>query len=187
MTELRNIQRELERFRFRSIAAAAFVLLGFGLLISRLVVLQVARHDELSTRAEANRIAVLPIVPQRGRILDRNGVVLATNYTAYTLEITPSKVGNLEQTIDQLAQLIDIQPRDRKRFKRQMEESKSFESLPIRTKLTDEEMARFLAQRFRFPGVDIKARLFRNYPLGDTASHLLGYIGRINQIGRAHV
>jgi penicillin-binding protein 2 len=181
MTELRNIQRELERFRFRLIAAAAFVLLGFGLLIARLVVLQVARHDELSTRAEANRIAVLPIVPQRGRILDRNGVVLATNYTAYTLEITPSKVGNLEQTIDQLAQLIDIQPRDRKRFKRQMEESKSFESLPIRTKLTDEEMARFLAQRFRFPGVDIKARLFRNYPLGDTASHLLGYIGRINQ------
>lgn len=77
--------------------------------------------------------------------------------------------------------MIDIQTRDRKRFKRLMDESKNFESLPIRTKLTDEEVARFTAQRYRFPGVDVKARLFRNYPLGDVGSHLLGYIGRINQ------
>ena len=181
MTELRNVERELDRFRLRSVAAAFFVLIAFGLLSSRLVYLQVYRHDELSTRAEANRIAVLPVVPNRGRILDRNGVVLASNYTAYTLEITPSKVENLEETINALTQVVEIQPRDRRRFKRQMEESKSFESLPIRTKLTDVEVARFLAQRFRFAGVDIKARLFRNYTLGETGSHMLGYIGRINQ------
>src|SRR4029434_3367955 len=87
---------------------------------------------------------------------------------------------DLDATIDQVAQVIEIQPRDRKRFKRLLEESKDFESLPIRTKLTDEEVARFTAQRFRFPGVDIRARLFRNYPMGDTASHLIGYIVRIN-------
>jgi len=179
--EIRNVEQELSRFNARLLAAAAFVLFAFGLLAARLVHLQVYKHEELSTQAENNRIAVVPIVPNRGLIVDRNGVVLANNYSAYTLEITPSKVGDLEGLIDKLAEVVEIQPRDRKRFKRLMEESKSFESLPIRTKLTDDEVARFTAQRFRFAGVDIKARLFRNYPLGETGSHLLGYIGRINQ------
>ena len=188
MTELKDIERELGGFRMRLLAAAAFVLFCFGLLAARLVYLQVIRHDELSTQAEANRIAVLPIVPNRGLILDRNGVVLADNYSAYTLEITPSRLAaGLDETIDALAQVIDIQPRDRKRFKRLMEEGKSFESLPIRSRLTDEEVARFTAQRFRFPGVEIKARLFRNYPLGETASHLIGYIGRINPAEKAAI
>jgi len=179
--ELKNLERELDRFRTRVLAAAAFVLFGFGLLGARAVYLQVFKHDELQTQAENNRIAVVPVVPNRGLIVDRNGVVLASNYSAYTLEIMPSKAGPLEQTIDQLARIVDIQPRDRRRFKRLLEESKSFESLPIRTKLSDEEVARFVAQRFRFPGVDVRARLFRHYPLGETGAHLLGYIGRINQ------
>ncbi len=181
MTELKNVEQELSRFNTRLLAAAAFVLFGFGLLGARLVHLQIVKHEELATQAENNRIAVVPIVPNRGLIVDRNGVVLANNYSAYTLEITPSRAGELEPMIDRLAEVIEIQPRDRKRFKRLMEENRSFESLPIRTKLTDEEVARFTAQRFRFPGVDIKARLFRNYPLGETGSHLIGYIGRINQ------
>ena len=131
-------------------------------------------------QAENNRIAVVPITPNRGLILDRNGVVLANNYSAYTLEIAPAKVANLEATIDQLAEVIPIEPRDRKRFRRLLDESRSVESLPIRTRLTDEEVARFTAQRFRFEGVEIKARLFRSYPLGEVGSHLIGYIGRIN-------
>ena len=175
----------MDRFRGRLLAAAVFVLALFALLAARLVYLQVVRHEALATQAEANRIAIVPIVPNRGLIVDRNGVVLATNYSAYTLEITPSRIeggpSELDSLIDQLGQVIDVQPRDRRRFKRLLEESKSFESLPIRTKLSDEEVARFTAQRFRFPGVDVKARLFRNYPLGETGSHLLGYIGRINQ------
>ncbi len=187
MTELKDIERELGSFRVRLFAAAAFVLFCFGLLIARLVYLQVYQHDELSTQAENNRISVVPIVPNRGLIVDRNGVVLADNYSAYTLEIAPSKVDDLEATINDLAQVIDVQPRDRKRFKRLMEEGKSFESLPIRSRLTDEEVARFTAQRFRFPGVEIKARLFRNYPRGETASHLIGYIGRINQAEKAAI
>ncbi|HEX7439889.1 MAG TPA: penicillin-binding protein 2 [Caldimonas sp.] len=181
MTELRNTERELSRFRIRLAAAAGFVLFAFGLLGARLAYLQIYKHEELSTQAENNRIAVVPVVPNRGLILDRNGVVLATNYSAYTLEITPSKVADLEATIDRVAEIVEVQPRDRKRFRRLMEESKSFESLPIRTRLTDDEVARFTAQRFRFEGVDIKARLFRSYPLGEVGSHLIGYIGRINQ------
>jgi len=183
VTEIKDLELELGRFRARLFAAAAFVLVAFGLLAARLVYLQVVRHDELATQAENNRIAVVPIVPNRGLIVDRNGVVLATNYSAYTLEITPSRIGDVEldTLIDQLGRYVEIQPRDRRRFKRQLEESKGFESLPIRTKLSDEEVARFMAQRFRFPGVDVKARLFRQYPLGEVGSHLLGYIGRINQ------
>ena len=112
MTELKNVERELARFRMRLLAAAAFVLFGLGLVATRLVYLQIYRHEELATQAEANRIAVLPVVPNRGLIVDRNGIVLANNYSAYTLEVTPSKVADLEATIDALATLIDIQPRD---------------------------------------------------------------------------
>ena len=184
MNELRDVEQEIDRFRGRLLAAAVFVLVAFGLLTARLVHLQVFRHEELATQAEANRIAVMPVVPIRGLIVDRHGVVLATNYSAYTLEISPARAGGsaaMEPLIDALSQVVDITPRDRRRFKRALEEGKSFDSLPIRTKLSDEEVARFMAQRFRFPGVDVKARLFRQYPMGETGSHLLGYIGRINQ------
>ena len=180
MTELRNVENDLSRFRTRVAVAGMLVLLAFTLLVSRLVYLQVVRYEDLSEQAESNRTAVVPIVPNRGLILDRNGVVLATNYSAYTLEITPSKAGILEETIDKLSQVVDIQPRDRRRFKKLVDESRSFESLPIRTRLNEEEVAKFAAQRFRFPGVEIKARLFRNYPFGQVASHVIGYIGRIN-------
>jgi penicillin-binding protein 2 len=179
---MKDLETELGRFRGRLIAAAFFVLVCFGLLATRLVWLQIVRHEDLAQQAEDNRIAVVPIVPNRGLILDRNGVVLATNYSAYTLEITPSKVlGEVDAVIDALAEVVDIQSRDRKRFKRLADEGKSFESIPIRTKLTDEEVARFTAQRFRFPGVDVRARLFRSYPMGEVGSHVIGYIGRINQ------
>jgi penicillin-binding protein 2 len=151
-----------------------------------MVNLQVTRHDELALQAEANRIAVVPVVPNRGLIVDRNGVVLANNYSAYTLEISPRRsAAELEALIEELSSVVEIAPRDRRRFKRLQEEMKGAETLPIRTKLTDEEVARFTARRFQFPGVEVKARLFRNYPLGDTGSHLLGYIGRVNQYEKA--
>ena len=181
MTELRNIEAELARFRLRVLVVSVVVLVCMGLLVSRLVLLQVVRHEDLKAQAENNRTAVVPVVPNRGLILDRNGVVLATNYSAYTLEITPSKVPAMEPTLDALAQVLEITPRDRRRFKKLMDESRNFESLPIRTKLTEEEVARFAAQRYRFPGVEIKARLFRSYPFGELASHVVGYIGRINK------
>ena len=181
MTEIRNVKADLARFRLRVLAATVVLLSCFAILALRLVYLQVLQHDDLKDQAESNRTAIVPVVPNRGLILDRNGIVLATNYSAYTLEITPSKVSDLEQTIDELGKIVDIAPRDRRRFKKLREESKSFESVPIRSRLSDEEVARFAAQNYRFPGVEIKARLFRNYPYGELASHVIGYIGRINQ------
>ena len=181
MTQLRNIDAELQRFRHRIFVFTVLVAVCFLLLFLRLAYLQIWRHEDLLAQAESNRTASVPVVPNRGLILDRNGVVLATNYSAYTLEITPSKTADLEQTIETLSTLVDISPRDRRRFKKLMEESRSFESLPIRSRLSEAEVARFSAQRFRFPGVEIKARLFRSYPYGELASHVIGYIGRINQ------
>ena len=179
--ELKNAEQELQAFRARLMFAGAAVLVCFALLAARFVVLQWVKYDEYQSAAEDNRISVLPIVPNRGLILDRNGVVLARNYSAYTLEITPSKVADLEETINELAKLIEVQAKDRKRFHKLMAESKNFDSLPIRTRLSDEEVARFAANRWRFVGVDIKARLFRQYPLGELASHVVGYIGRISE------
>ncbi|MDQ1832803.1 penicillin-binding protein 2 [Massilia scottii] len=182
MTELTNNDREIHLFRLRVVALIALVFVCFGVLVARLVYLQVVKHDDFAALAEDNRIAIVPIVPNRGLIVDRKGVVLARNYSAYTLEITQSKLrATLDSVIDELSTLIEIEPKDRKRFKSLLAESKNFESVPLRTRLTDDEVARFAAQRFRFPGVEVQARLFRQYPLGETASHVIGYIGRINQ------
>ena len=178
--ELRNHQREIYYFRLRLVLCLGFVLSMLFVLLVRFVYLQVVRHSHYQTLAENNRVSIVPIVPNRGLILDRNGVVLAHNYSGYTLEIIPSKVEQLDAVIDELAKLVDIQPKDRKRFKKLLAESRNFESLPIRNRLTDEEVARFAAQRYRFPGIEIKARLFREYPYREKTSHLIGYIGRIN-------
>jgi penicillin-binding protein 2 len=177
---LRDQQREIIVFRNRLMMAGLIIIVAFAVLLGRFAWLQVVQREYYHTLAEANRISVVPVVPNRGLILDRNGEVLAANYSAYTLEITPSKVANVESAIDDLAMLIDVTPRDRRRFKKLQEESKNFESLPIRTRLTEEEVARFAVNRFRFPGFEIKARLFRSYPQGEVASHAIGYIGRIN-------
>lgn len=178
--EFKNHQREIFHFQLRLVLSISFV---FGLLIIllfRLIYLQAIRHSYFQTLAESNRIAIVPIVPNRGLILDRNGVVLARNYSGYTLEINQSSTKNIEATISELSTLIDITPKDRRRFKKLLAESHGFETLIIRNRLSDEEVARFAAQQYRFPGVEIKARLFRDYPLGDKTSHLIGYIGRIN-------
>ena len=179
--EFKDTQREIHNFRLRLTLSLGFVLLLLLILLVRFVYLQVMQHSHYQTLAENNRISIVPIAPSRGLILDRNGVVLAHNYSAYTLEITLSKVIDLKATIDELAKIIEIQPGDRKRFKRLLADSRKFESLPIRNRLTDDEVARFASQRYRFPGVEIKARLFREYPYHEQISHLIGYIGRINE------
>ena len=179
--ELKNHQREIYYFRLRLAVSIGFVLALLAILLARFVYLQVVRHDHYQTLAESNRISVVPIVPNRGLILDRNGVVLAHNYSGYTLEIIPNRTADLEATINELSTLVEITPKDRKRFKKLLAERRNFETLMIRSRLTDEEVARFAAQQYRFPGVEIKARLFRDYPYGEKTAHLIGYVGRINQ------
>jgi len=180
-TELKDHQRELYLFQLRVGVAGVAVLIAFALLFARFFQLQVVQHDTYAAKAEDNRISIVPIAPNRGLILDRNGVVLARNYSAYTLEIFPAKVTDLDRTIQELGEVIEVQAKDRARFRKLYAETRNAESLPIRTRLSDEEVARFAANRYRFPGVEIKARLFRQYPFGALASHVIGYIGRINQ------
>ena len=179
--ELKNHQQEMFNFRLRLFIGMGFALVLLVALLARFFYLQVIRHEYYHTLAEKNRISIMPIVPNRGLILDRNGVVLAHNFSGYTLEITPSKVKDVQATINELSRIVDIEPRDRKRFRKLQAESHDFETLMIRSRLTDEEVARFAAQQYRCPGVEIKARLFRDYPFSDKTAHLLGYIGRINQ------
>ncbi|WAW10742.1 penicillin-binding protein 2 [Oxalobacter vibrioformis] len=182
MANLNDTDRDLHFFRWRLAVLVGLVLICFFVLFVRFFWLQVVRHDKFASQAEENRISIVPIVPNRGLIMDRNGVLLARNYSAYTLEITPSKIrGKLDDVINELAEIVTIKSRDRKRFKKLYEESKRFESILIRSRLTDEEVARFIVQRYRFPGVDIQARLFRQYPMGSAASHVIGYIGRMSQ------
>jgi penicillin-binding protein 2 len=178
--EFKNHQREIFHFQLRLVVSMSLVLGLLVVLVLRFVYLQALKHSYYQTLAESNRIALVPIVPNRGLILDRNGMVLARNYSGYTLEINQSKTPDIEATINELSVLIEITPKDRRRFKKLLTESHGFETLIIRNRLSDEEVARFAAQQYRFPGVEIKARLFRDYPLGEKTSHLIGYIGRIN-------
>jgi penicillin-binding protein 2 len=179
--ELRNHERELAQFQLRIAVAGFAVLAAFLLLAGRFFFLQVVHHDVYRAKAEENRIAIVPVAPNRGLIVDRNGVVIARNYSGYTLEISPRRVESVERTIDELAELVEITPRDRARFRKLLQETRNAESLPIRTRLSDEDVAKFAANRYRYEGVEIKARLFRQYPHGDVASHVLGYMGRVTQ------
>ena len=178
---LRDHRRELATFESRLAVAGLVIIAAFALLTARFVWLQVIQKSHYHTLAEANRISIVPAVPNRGVILDRHGEVLASNESAYTLEVTPTEAGNLERALEELAQIIDITPRDRRRLKRLQEETRNLGSLPVRTRLSEVEVARFAANRYRFPGFDVKARLFRSYPQGEVASHAVGYIGRINE------
>ena len=178
--ELKNYQNEQHNFKLRLGVLGLVVLTAFSLLAIRFYFLQIYRYDYYQTLAENNRISIVPITPNRGLISDRNGVILAHNFFAYTLEITPSKVKNLGATIADIAQLVEVSPSDLKRFNKQKSEGHNFESIPLRTHLNEIEAAKFAVNRYRFPGVELKSRLFRHYPLGKQGAHMVGYIGRIN-------
>jgi peptidoglycan glycosyltransferase (EC 2.4.1.129)/cell elongation-specific peptidoglycan D,D-transpeptidase len=156
-TEIKHYRAELVGFRQRIVIAAGFVVLLFLLLLARFVYVQILEHDRYFALAESNRISIVPTPPNRGLILDRNGRILAHNYSAYTLELTPSKITDLKATIDELAKLVQITPANRKQFAKLMTESRNFQTLPLRTRLTDEEVARVAANRYRLPGVEVKA------------------------------
>jgi penicillin-binding protein 2 len=179
-SEIRNSEQELHQFQLRVGIAGAVVIAAFALLGARFLWLQVLQHDVYQAKAEDNRISIVPVTPNRGLIVDRNGVVIARNYSGYTLEIFPRRVKNIERTIDEITEYVEITARDRARFRKLLAETRNAESLPVKNRLSDEEVAKFAANRYRFEGVEIKARLFRQYPFGDVAAHVIGYMGRIN-------
>ncbi len=178
--QLKNLQLELEQFHGRLKWAAAFAALLALALLGRLFFMQVMHYDHYLVLAEANRTTLVPTPPARGLIFDRKGAVLAENYSAYTVELTVSKVGDLEKALAEIGKLITITPKDIRRFRKLLDESRQFETIPLKNRLSDEEVAVLAANRYRLPGVEVKARLFRNYPAGDGLSHVIGYIGRIN-------
>jgi len=179
--ELRNHSLEHHHFKLRLSVAGFIVLFCFAILLFRFFFLQIGKYDYFHTLAENNRISLVPTVPNRGLILDRNGVILAHNFFVYTLEITPSKAGNVEDTINRISQMMEVSNEDRKQFKKLRAQTHNFESVPIRTHLNEQEAAKFAVNRYQFPGVEIRSRLFRSYPQNGMGSHMIGYIGRINE------
>ena len=180
-----QVDRRIARQRHRAWVALGLALALLALLAGRAWVLQIVQHERHAAQAEGNRTAIVPLVPPRGRILDRHGTVLADDLPVYTLEVTPGRTPNLEATLQRLAELVELTPRDLQRFRRLRAESKRFDPLPLKTRLSEAEMARLAAHLWDLPGVEIQARRLRRYPLGPTAAHAIGYIGRISERDRA--
>ncbi|AKQ57554.1 penicillin-binding protein 2 [Bordetella hinzii] len=172
-------QQQKQRFRLRAWVGGLFALLCFGVLVGRFWFLQVDRYEGFSERADRNRIAVQPIPPRRGEVLDRNGVVLARNYRTYTLEVVPARAGSIDELFERLTPVVYISPADQRRFKRRVAESSRYANLVLRNNLNETEAAWFSAHAFEFPGVELRARWVREYPQGEVAAHVVGYIGRI--------
>ncbi|MCS6811105.1 MAG: penicillin-binding protein 2, partial [Tepidimonas sp.] len=179
-----QVDQRIAQQRRRAWVALALALGLLALLGARAWVLQVLHHERYAAQAEGNRTAVVPLVPPRGRILDRHGLVLADDLPVYALEITPGRTPDLEGTLQRLAELVELTPRDLQRFRRLRAESKRHDPLPLKARLSEREMARVAAQLWQLPGVDIQARRLRRYPLGETAAHAIGYIGRISERDR---
>ena len=178
---IKDHAQEARLFKRRAWVAAIISLLLIMLLIARLIYLQFYEYSRFKGLSENNRIRITSIVPNRGLIYDRNGVILAENQPSYRLEIIPEQVKDIESMISGLSELVQLDERSLKRFRRAMKRSRSFNGVPLRTKLSDDEVARLAVNRHRFPGMEITAGLSRYYPLGKTAVHVVGYVGRIDE------
>jgi penicillin-binding protein 2 len=168
------------------VAGALIVLLTLGLL-GRLFLLQVIRHDYYAELSQGNRVRTEPIPAARGLILDRHGEVVAGNQPAYQLELVPEEVPNLQAALDGLVQLDLIRAEDVDELKKTIRSRRAFDSVPVRLRMSDEDVARFAVRRFEFQGLDIKTRQTRSYPNGDLAVHALGYVGAISEADLAHI
>ncbi len=159
--------------------------IGVGLLAllgARLWYLQVDRYEGLAARADRNRIAVVPIAPRRGEITDRNGVVLARNYRDYTLSVVPAQVeGSIDDLLDNLGEIVYLSERDRRRFKLALGQNNRYSDVLLRNSINEVEASWFASHAFRFPGVSLQARWVREYPQGESAAHVIGYVGRISE------
>lgn len=179
--QIKDYLRESNMIQTRLIVSVILIFAMALVLIIRLHYVQVVQTDRYVTLAQSNRINLMPVPPVRGRVFDRNGVVLAENFTVYNLEVTPDQISKMDKVIDDLARLVQITDRDVTRFKKLLKKRPGFERQTLRTNLTDAEAARFAANRQNFPGVELQARLQRHYPQGALTGHVLGYVGRISE------
>jgi len=172
---------EASTFKFRAVVAAIIIILMLGGLLFRLAWLQIVDYDRFANLSENNRIRLMELPPTRGLIYDRNGVILAENKPTFHLEIIPEQVEDMAATLEGLAEIVTISETELENFKEQLKVRRSFQSISLRTRLDEDEVARLAVNRHRFPGVDINARLSRYYPQGSLAAHAVGYVGRINE------
>lgn len=180
-TLIKDHYQEASLFRWRALVAAFFSILLLGLLLGRLLYLQFFEYSHFKTLSENNRVRLQAIAPNRGLIYDRNGVVLAENRPSYRLEVIPEQVEDMDATLKGLGDLVELDESTLERFSKAVLRSRPFEGVPLRTKLSDEEVARLAVNRHRFPGMEITAKLGRYYPLGERAVHVIGYVGRIDE------
>ncbi|WP_301388350.1 penicillin-binding transpeptidase domain-containing protein, partial [Thalassolituus sp. UBA2590] len=179
---IRDKAYERRLFRARAIVAAVLVVSALLTLAWRMTYLQVTLHEKYQDLSENNRVKIRPIAPNRGLIYDRNGVLLAENIPAYSLTLVPEKVDNLQETLAFLDELVGVSERDLEQFeKRSSYRRRPYEPVVLRQRLSEEEIAAIMVNRFYLPGVDVEAQLIRHYPHGDAFAHVLGYVGRINQ------
>jgi len=178
---IKNKLVESRLFLNRIIAAFILILLLTSGLIVRLVYLQIVGHEHYTTLAKDNSIKIEPLVPTRGIIYDRNGKVLADNTQSFSLELIPEQISDLNDTLKRLQKLLNISDEKIDQYQKQRKRQKHFVSTPLLISMTDEEIAKFAVVRPYFPGVDIQARLVRHYPYAELASHVVGYVGRINE------
>src|SRR5262245_16461094 len=177
---LKNTAAEAVQFRARAAIAFMGVLLALGGLGLWYFRLQVWQHDDYATRSEANRIKLRPVVPGRGLILDRKGRLLADNVPAYRIEVTPYEAGKTETWLPSLSKIIALSPEDIERFEEERRASGGVKRIPWKLRVTEEEVARFAVDRWRYPGIELVSYLNRRYPYGDLLSHVVGYVGRID-------
>ena len=178
---IKDFSRESYLASARAVTAAIIVGLLTLVLVGRLAHLQVLKHQHFTTLSENNRVKIVPVAPTRGLIFDRNGEVLAQNLPAYGIEVVPELVEDVDALIGELREIIEITDADEEEFLAVLARKPRFEKIPLRLRLDDHEVARFAVNRHRFPGVDIDARLTRDYPHGELGVHLVGYVGRIDK------
>lgn len=177
---IKNSAHEMLLLKRRILAISIIITIFTLVLIARLFYLQVIQHKYYTTLSTSNALDITPIEPRRGIIYDRNGVILAKNIPTFILMINPSQIKNLDRKIAELNKIIPLSKNDLEQLHKQLKQHRRFEQIPLKLKLTEEDVARFAVNNFRFPGFSVQAKLIRQYPLGKTFAHVLGYVGRIN-------
>lgn len=179
-TRIRDYQEEARLFQNRAIVAFIGIVVMMGILVTNLYNIQVNQYQDYKTRSNDNRIKVVPLAPNRGLIYDRNGVLLAENRPVFSLEITPEKIDNMDETIARLQKILTISPEQIERFNKERKHTRRFKSVPLLNQLTQEQVAKFSVNQHNFPGVSVNASLKRHYPYSEVLTHVIGYVSRIN-------
>ncbi len=179
-SRFRDYQEEARLYRSRAIFAFLGIIVLVGLLVANLYNIQINQYQDYKTRSNDNRIKVVPIAPNRGLIYDRNGKLLAENRPVFSLELTPEKIRDIDETITQLQSILTITPEQVARFHKERRHTRRFKSVPILSQLTEEQVAKFSVQQHKFHGVAVNASLKRYYPYGEVLTHVIGYVSRIN-------